>query len=303
MRIAMGLDGGGTKTDCVLMDESGRVIARGRGSPSNPSRIRIDAAAKGVREAAAAALNNVAVHLEQITDVCAGLAGVAAPERFEAMKKLLAEFFKGARFELCTDLDLALLAVGTVPAIALVAGTGSAAIGRNAAGQSARSGGHGPDKSDKGSAFAIGKSAVENVKCGAGKFAEEEIKTLRAGILEIVDEKAIENWADLKGESADAVFPRVYPVVARAGDCGSEIARNLLNIAALALAELAGEVQEKLQMSGTKFILGKTGGMIARSNYFDEALDAQLRKIAPQAKLEIIRTPLAEVAARRALGL
>jgi len=46
---------------------------------------------------------------------------------------------------------------------------------------------------------------------------------------------------------------------------------------------------------------GKTGGMVGRSNYFDDMLDAELRRVAPNAKMEIVRTPLVEVAARRAL--
>src|SRR5580765_1801021 len=116
MRIAMGLDGGGTKTDCVLMDETGLVIARGRGGPSNPARIGMEAAARGVKEASESVLSRAGMKKEQVSDVCAGLAGVAAPERAEAMRKLLGDFFRLARFELCTDLDLALLAAGTAPA-------------------------------------------------------------------------------------------------------------------------------------------------------------------------------------------
>ena len=299
----MGLDGGGTKTDCVLMDETGRIIARGRGGPSNPSRIGVDAAVRGIREAVAAVLSNAGIKLEHVTDVCAGLAGVAAPERAEAMKKLIGEFFLPVRFELCTDLDLALMAAGSAPAIVLVAGTGSAAIGRDATGRIARSGGHGPQKSDKGSAFAIGKSALEAVRKGGRDFPEEEIKSLRAAILEQVSEDELARYADLEGEAADAVFPRVYPVVANAGDCGNKIARNLLNIAAIALAELVEEVQRELKLTESPFLLGKTGGMIRRSSYFDETLDAQLRRVAPRAMIENLQIPLAEVAASRALSL
>src|SRR5262244_1375752 len=91
MRIGMGLDGGGTKTDCVLMDGAGRMVGRGRGSASNPSRIGVDAAAKGVMEAAAAALRGAKLGMAQVDDVCAGLAGVALAERAAAMRALLAE--------------------------------------------------------------------------------------------------------------------------------------------------------------------------------------------------------------------
>jgi len=66
---------------------------------------------------------------------------------------------------------------------------------------------------------------------------------------------------------------------------------------------ICGLFQEELGLSGREFALGKTGGMIGRSNYFDVTLDSGLQRIAPRAKLEILSTPLVEVAARRALSL
>ena len=295
----MGLDGGGTKTDCVLMDDGGRMLGRGRGGASNSSRIGIDAAARGVKEAATAALQDAGLHLEQVTDVCAGLAGVAAPERAAAMRELLSLFFAGARFELCTDLDLALGAAGARAAIVLVAGTGSAAIGRSESGKVMRSGGYGPKKSDEGSAFAVGKSAVSEV----ASATSEEARNLRARISKMLEADSLETFVGLEGAEADEVYPRVFPVVANAADKGNEIARRLLRDATQSLAGFVAGVQQELELGGTDYVLGKTGGMIGRSNYFDQALDSELRRVAPQAKLEILRTPLVEVAARRALSL
>src|SRR5215470_15010148 len=103
MRIGLGLDGGGTKTDCVLMNDAGYIMGRARGGASNPSRIGVEAAAKGVMETAAAALQDAKLRMDQVTDACAGLAGAALAERAAAMRALLADFFGAARFELCTD--------------------------------------------------------------------------------------------------------------------------------------------------------------------------------------------------------
>jgi len=295
----MGLDGGGTKTDCVLMDAAGRILGRGRGTASNPSRIGVEAAARGVKDAAMAALRDADLQMEKITDVCAGLAGVALQERAHAMKKLLCEFFAGARFELCTDLDLALGAAGARPAIVLVAGTGSAAIGRDAAGLIARSGGYGPKKSDEGSAFAIGKRSVLEV-ANAGSEAGAN---LRMKIQKYLGIESIEKIVGLDGAEADAAYPRVFRVILLAADEANEVAQELLLSAAENLAEIVAAVQEELKLSDAPYLLGKTGGMIGRSKYFDEMLDTQLRRVAPQSDLQILHTPLAEVAARRALSL
>jgi len=295
----MGLDGGGTKTDCVLMDEAGRILAKGPGGPSNSSRIGTNAAAHGVREAATAALQNAGLAIEQLTDVCAGLAGVALPGRARAMTAILQPFFSPARFELCTDLDLALAAAGAAPAIVLVAGTGSAAIGKDASGRVARSGGHGPKSSDEGSAFAIGKKAIRELT----KDFRSEHENLSGKILQLLAMPSLERLAELEGTEADAVYPRVFPLIANAADQGEELATRLLREASENLAGFVADVQAELRLGGAVFVLGKTGGMISRSKYFDEQLDAALRRIAPAATLQNLTTPLAEVAAKRALGL
>src|SRR5262249_61526058 len=73
MRIGMGLDGGGTKTDCVLMDDAGRIVGCGRGAASNPSRIGVDTAAKVVIERATAGWRDGSLGMAQVSGLCAGL--------------------------------------------------------------------------------------------------------------------------------------------------------------------------------------------------------------------------------------
>jgi len=45
------------------------------------------------------------------------------------------------------------------------------------------------------------------------------------------------------------------------------------------LAGFVAGVQEELGLSGREFALGKTGGMIGRSNYFDVTLDSGLQEL------------------------
>ena len=84
---------------------------------------------------------------------CGGRSSVVENE------KLLAEEYAGKMVHVCTDLDLTLEATGEGAAIVLVAGTGSAAVGRDIHGNVARVGGHGPLLGDEGSAYDIGKRA------------------------------------------------------------------------------------------------------------------------------------------------
>src|SRR5580704_11118537 len=84
MRFVLGFDGGGTKTDCVLMDESGAILARSQAGPSNPLRVGFGAAIAAIREATRFALAQAGL-LESAAAaaICAGLAGAGPPESAE----------------------------------------------------------------------------------------------------------------------------------------------------------------------------------------------------------------------------
>ncbi|HEX2713505.1 MAG TPA: BadF/BadG/BcrA/BcrD ATPase family protein, partial [Candidatus Acidoferrales bacterium] len=55
MNYYLGFDGGGTKTQCVVIDEHGRVVGEGVAGPSNPLRVGFNEAAIALTNAARAA--------------------------------------------------------------------------------------------------------------------------------------------------------------------------------------------------------------------------------------------------------
>ena len=126
------------------MDESGVILARSQGGPSNPLRVGFGAALTSIREATRHALRQVALpEGATAAALCAGLAGAGPPESAKKIHALLAAEFPESKVQVCTDLDLALAAAGDGPVIVLLAGTGSFAVGRNAASETARAGGYG----------------------------------------------------------------------------------------------------------------------------------------------------------------
>ena len=298
MQCVLGFDGGGSKTECVAMDLSGSIVARGRGPASNPTRIGFERAARGVKQAAEATTEFLGPERE-ILALCAGIAGTARPENRERMQKLLEAEFAGVTVNVLTDLDLALAAMPEGAAIVIVAGTGSAAVGRDQSGRRAREGGYGPAESDEGSAFDIGRLAVTAAREGTAEGAEELAR-------QILRHLGCPNWAAVEAKAAraaDDVYPRVFPVVAASADAGNPVAQLLLQGAARKLAGLAHRLAESLGVSQQSLALGKAGGTIGRSPYFDEILDAELRRRLPSASIERIRCEAAETAARLALRL
>jgi N-acetylglucosamine kinase-like BadF-type ATPase len=314
MRFVLGFDGGGTKTDCVLMDESGAVLARSQAGPSNPLRIGFGAAISSIRDAARQAIAQAAIPAHSAaTAVCAGLAGAGPPESAEKIHALLAAEFPESKVQVCTDLDLALAATGDGPVIAVLAGTGSFAVGRNAAGETARAGGYGSQIGDEGSAYDIGRRSVltamhENDRTGADTLLGQRL----------LRELGCADWSEVKARAqaaSDEIFPRLFAVVATVAEwietstetpdqtAARNAARGILRAAAFDLASLAENLAERLQLRGTRFVIAKTGGMIGRSKYLESQIDERLRNAFPQAEIGGLRVSPAEAAAQRALQM
>ena len=283
------------------MDEARLVRASGRSGPSNPMRVGFGGALAAVCEAGRTALQNAKLTSGDITAMCAGLAGTAQPESQRKMKKLLSEEYPGKIVQVCTDLDLTLEATGSGLAIVLIAGTGSAAVGRDRSGQIVRVGGHGPLLGDEGSAYDVGRRASIAALREADRGRPDSPLATK-----ILRELRVSDWEDfhLRVYSVpDEVFPRIFPVVTVAADEGSSAARALLQDAAAELALLVADLTERLQLKSEKFLLVKSGGMVGRSDYFDQLLDQRLRLAAPHAEFGSLVVTAAEAAARLAVKL
>lgn len=301
MRYVLGFDGGGTKTECALMDEQGIVRATARSGPSNPMRVGFGGALAAVCEGGRLAISDAKLAMVDIAAVCAGLAGAAQFESERKMLKLLSEEYPGKLVRVCTDLDLTLEATGEGPAIVLVAGTGSAAVGRKKNGPILRVGGHGPLLGDEGSAYDVGRRAVIAALRNADRGKEDS--TLGNRILKAL---RIGDWEDLHlrvYSVPDDVFPRVFPVVANAADEGDGEARALMDHAAADLSDLVADLVERLELKGQRLLLVKSGGMVGRSEYFDRLLNDKLRRAVPQAEFGELAMSAAEAAARLALKM
>ncbi len=159
MKCVLGFDGGGTKTECVVLNEAGAVVARGKGPASNPTRIGFPAAFAAIKETTRTANNSTRISLE-VAALCAGLAGTGRPENRDQMLHFLKEQFPEAIVDVRPDFELPLYAMPPGAAMVLIVGTGSAAVARGGAGSIKRQGGFGPASSDEGSAFDIGLAAI-----------------------------------------------------------------------------------------------------------------------------------------------
>jgi glucosamine kinase len=295
MDYVLGFDGGGTKTECVLMDPAGKIVGRSFSGPSNPYRVGVESATREIERAADLCLQEAGAGRNAVAAIGAGLAGTGNPELKEGMRASIAAAFPGAAVRIFTDLETALAAAGEGPVIVLVAGTGSAAIGRNAQGQIWRTGGQGPRLGDDGSAFDIGSRAVAR----AMKERDQRGTDSALGV-KILDQLGCASWPELQHRATlqpDNVFPTVFPIVAAAADAGDSAAREILLHAASELSTLVNTVAGHLGHGRENTMIVKTGGTVGRCAFFDLQLDTALKRVLPQAQIGGLRMSPAEAAA------
>jgi N-acetylglucosamine kinase-like BadF-type ATPase len=295
----LGFDGGGSKTDCVLVDEHGAVVASAYGSASNPLRTGYAKTWFALSSTADAVLARQKIKATDVAGVCAGLGGAARTQVARRIGSFLERSFPNAAVQVTSDMEIALAAaVGDGKGVVLIAGTGSVAFGRSESGVAARAGGFGAWIGDEGSGFEIGKLAAAAASRDLDARGPQTM--LSESIFKDLDCRDWNELFERIAKSADDVFPRLFPTVAKVADGGDPVAREILQHAAASLSDLAYNVAKKLQLTGDPFPLAKVGGMHGRSKLLDAELDARLAAVLPRAVLVPLAVSPALAAARMA---
>jgi glucosamine kinase len=196
-------------------------------------------------DAAARALSKAKAEAIDVEAVTAGISGAGRPRIARRIAAFLSTRFRQARVETITDLEIALEAIAEAgAATVLVAGTGSAAFGRDNAGRTARAGGWGPWFSDEGSAFDIGRRALAAMaQEHDAALSQSDLDRAIAGCLGHHDWQRLID--DVARKPLD-LLPTLFTPVVAAAEAGSESAREILGEAAGNLAALAGTVIQRL---------------------------------------------------------
>ena len=175
-RCVLGIDGGGTKTVCVLADSDGKVIGHGSGGTTNPNLVSTPEINETLQKAILEAIQNLSEL--QIEAVCAGIAGVGASEEKQievsnVIRQILStppfcnvlseRFNQSLNIEVVSDAVIALVAgAGMRHGIVAISGTGAVVYGETVKGQKIKVGGWG-HLLDEGSGYEIGRIAQKEV--------------------------------------------------------------------------------------------------------------------------------------------
>lgn len=278
------------------MDESGTILARSRSGASNPTTFGVEASLASLSAAASDALQAAARSEREVACVVAGVSGAGETNVRSELQSRLQPGFPNARILITSDLVLSLEATGEIPSVVVIAGTGSAVLGRTARLELARAGGFGPVIGDPGSAYDVGRKAV--AMCFQ-KHLNGEVFPMGAKIFGSFKWK-LDEFFDQARAQPGAVFPKIFPVVASAAESGDVAARTLLTSAAQDLRNQAREVIQKLELRESNFFLAKTGGVFDGSAFLNAQFDSLIREIAPKVRIGPLPRSVAEAAAQLA---
>lgn len=250
---SIGVDGGGTKTDLILVDQRGQIIERHSAPGCSPSHLGIDGARAVLTEALVTLRGN-----RTVTRTALFMTGSPAAWRE------IAALLQGFGHVTAADDSLPVLELATEggPGLVLHAGTGSFIAARSADGATHYAGGAGWKLGDPGSGFDLGRRAIAHALMEIQGWAPvTELTRAVQQHFGLEDAAAIKRaiYADAEANARIAAFGRPVIELAQAGCHPAQVAL------AGSLTELVAQarlVTEKLFPGAKSILCGISGAIL-----------------------------------------
>jgi len=299
MSYVLGIDGGGSKTVCILMDNKRQVLGRGEAGASNYQSIGNKAALKSIHSAIYAAANAALkfTNTIKISAICLGLAGVGRSGDIEVVKSMVQELqnsqflpitwdLQPANIVICHDALIALVGgVGHDVGIVVAAGTGSIIFGRNQQGETKRVGGWGYILGDEGSAYKI---AVAGMQAALKSYDGREIST--SLVQDFKQHLCLQNIEEL----IEVIYRRGWgvkeiaslaPIVDLAAASGDELANNIIDDAVQELVKATSTVVNTIFSPDSALEVVTTGSVWRGKSQIHERFTTAIVNQFPQVKV------------------
>lgn len=282
-----GVDGGGTKTTVVLVDASGIERARITRSTSNVAVVGHDAAGKVLRSAMEAA-RALADDGATITGAWFGLSGSDRPEDQRRLRPYIEDLVPDIR--MTNDAELILGALPGAVGVAIVSGTGSIAVGRNVAGERARSGGWGQIIGDEGSGYDLARRMFDAFAREVdGRGPATSLTARLREYLSLTEPHQLIAYV-YRPETSKADIAGLSNIVIKEADRGDPVAVEIVTASATQLAETAAAAARALQFT-ERLPLALTGGLLVNIERFRGVVLEALGEEWPEIDCQIVTDP------------
>ena len=287
----IGVDGGGSKTLAVIVDARGVECGRGAMGGSNYHAAGLESAVAAVHESVRRARQSAQCRAP-LAAAWVGLAGVDHPGDVALLAPRLAPIAETVR--LTNDAELALSGLSGGVGVALIAGTGSIAIGRNAAEKTARASGWGHLLGDEGSGYDIGLRALRSAVRAADGRGPRTLLLER--ILAMWRLNAPEDLlASVYENPEKARVARLAGLVIASARKGDRVSRAILHHAADELALAVRAVVAALELN-PPVALALGGGLLVHQLGFRRLVLKRVDRALPVEVATIVEEPALQAA-------
>lgn len=302
--LYLGVDGGGTKTDAVLIDQNRKILGRGHAAGSNAAAVGPKTALANLTKAIKQAVKS---HKNQKLKATLAIGGVDSEKIRNNWQTIIVHHpFLSKLFQEPAQIvndSVAALRSGTTDtnALVIIAGTGSICYGRNTQGKEAKSGGVGHLLADGGSAYAIGSAILKAVtKSLDGRGPKTSLADLLFAHLKINSlEKLVDTVYQKPWNKTD--IAGVAPLAEKAAGQNDQVAIKIITEAADELALMIKSVVQKLDLGNKQYTIVLTGSVLENLKLIQEKLQKQVLKFSPKAKFTKPKIDSATTAAYLAL--
>lgn len=264
MGIKIGVDGGGSKTEIVALDQTGRILCCLRKPASNYHVVGIEQASRhiidGIREAwQEEPLEGIGISLSGIdTPKDWGIMAVCLKEAVMALGQEKEIPFQNVSVVLENDVFGALMSVqGKFSGNVLAVGTGSVALGINLEGDVIRVGGWGHLIGDQGGGYDIGRKALTAMAASFDGYGPKSLLeatiTEHLGLAQVYE---ISDWV-YQSKRTNTEVAALVPVIVETARMGDFVSKLILVEAGRALGLLTRALLRKTK----GFEVGLVGGI------------------------------------------
>lgn len=265
----LGVDGGGSKTEAWLINREdylrGLPAFQGLAGPSNPRAVGMDGATRQILKAIEAAHSQVASRTNEVHAACLAIAGGDRVDIQKQLDQWAREQCLASRVTVCNDAEPILARTPRRIGVALIAGTGSFAYGRNEQGDVHRAGGWGFRFGDEGSGYAIAVAGIT----AALRFADgrSDATQLLPALLDhfgaATPRELLPHLYDSRMERES--IARLSELVLNLAQAGDAVALQIRHRAATELCQLVLAVQQTLQLPANSLPVAIAGGVLLHS--------------------------------------
>lgn len=286
MKYFIGIDGGGTKSHCVVIDESHIQLFECFGGATNFLMLGNEVVCETIYNLLEKCSEELKIEFSNFTSVTLGTTGAGRRNDAESLENSFRNFLTQKnkslyKFLVVSDAIAALEgAFGGEPGCILIAGTGSICFGKDEKGNIHRTGGFGRFIGDEGSGFGIGRQALRAI---AKQFDGRGIPTLLMNLF--LNEFKITSPEQLITDIYKNNFDiaSVSPIVFRAAEQGDKTANNILEFAADELVVHLRAIRKKI--ISNKLNVAFIGGLIANENIYSSMLRKKIAEELPDVKV------------------